>query len=325
MRSAGAVFVASPEQRTLYIHIGAHKAGSTSLQLALAQNTYRLHQQGVRHLSAGRQHLVGPHHFIAAAVRDPQKPSSSALLAKLAAEVRNSHEARLIISAEGLEHLRDAAGLAPLAAIKRDHNLKVVVIYLVREHAAQFNSAYVEVVRHLTCSDTFDRYLRARLAIAANRYRAPIELWSSLADRMIVRTFSSAAVEDLFRTEFGLDAPLPHANESINALSVEAFRRLKLSKRLREQEAGGQLRRDNAALLTAVGLRAAEFDHLYPRFWGFDPEQLHAFHEAATPDAAYLQTAFSIAFEKPDRTRSIVAPPYSEEDRERLDYVLRGL
>lgn len=310
--------------RRLYIHIGAHKAGSTSLQLALSENCYRLRTNGVRYVNTGRQNLIGPHHYYTSAARVYPEKSSVSLFLKLAQEIEEAKESNFVISAEGLESLSKRNALSPFVALKNDQNLELVVVFLVRHHADQLNSAYVQVIRELQYGDSFNEFLRARIGVYNRRYRHCVELWSSIANRMVVMEFSAARVEAFFKSEFDVDLKLGHANRAINPLAIEALRRFR-AKRVRSQSSHVALRQTNQHVIDAICARAAEFDSIYGRFWGFNAEQYSRVAIRCKADAQFLKQSFGVEFQdSANRPQSIIIPPYTEADRKLLEYVLNG-
>lgn len=308
-------------RRTLYIHVGAHKAGSTSLQRGLMSNADKLAGCDALYLATGRPEEA--HHHVAFAAQDHGDERSRALFQNLGREIGQSAARNLFISAEGLEFLTDPGGLAPFAALKREHNLDIVVIFLVRHHGEQINSAYVEVVREFAYNGKFELFARPRLNKASRRYRDAIEFWSQLADRMLVKEFSALGVETMLREEIGLAIELPHANASINPLAVEALRLTIASITDQTRRIDPALRAQNEDLAAQLCARAARFDRFYKKFWGFTPWQYEKLMLRCADDLDYLRERCGIVFTvAANRQRSIVLPPYRRNDEVRLRYVL---
>jgi hypothetical protein len=310
--------------RRLYIHIGAKKAGSTSLQQALAENSYKMRANGVHYVSAGRQRLIGPHYSICTAAAALNEASSKKLFQELTSEIANSKEHTFLISAESFESLTRSEALQPFFEIKRRLGLELSIVYLVRSHAEHMNSTYVQLVRQFDIDTTFEIFVRPRLKRSARRFRRCIEYWSPLADRTIVMEFSVGAVERFIETEFGTKLSLPHVNQSINPLAVEALRLCR--KRLLETEnPESVLRTKHHVVVEAILARAREFDSSYGKFWGFSQPQFDQFKAACQTDRQYLKETFGVELQ-PDRNRerTEILPPYRDSDKQVLDYLRFG-
>ena len=301
---------ASARKRTLYIHIGAHKAGSTSLQLALAENAEKLRAAEACYIAHGR--FADAHHFVYYAALDPAQEKSAAVFGRISAEIEESSARNFFISAEGLETLKAPESLTPFHALKQAHDLEVVVLFLTRHHGEQMNSAYVQAVRELAYSGVFAEFALPRLKRTSRRYRAPIEFWSALADRFIVAQFSPETIQELLQTELGVTLDLPHVNASINALAVEALRLTAAAQMsvVRDRRVG--LRKRNEALIDRICERAAKRDQRYPKFWGFSPWQWDKLTHSCAEDAEFLRARFGVTFAHRDnRERAMVRAPYS--------------
>lgn len=326
----------APSKRTLFIHIGAHKAGSTSLQMALAQNPAKLSAAGAHYLKSGR--FADAHHFVYYAALHPERESSAAVFEGLSSEIAENSARNYILSAEGFEFLSSQASLTPFHTLKRELNLEVVVVFLVRHHAEQVNSAYVQVVRELASGRTFSEFALPRIKRKSLRYRAPIEFWSAVADRHAVMEFSASGLEGLLSRELGVDLLLPHANASINTLAVEALR---LTAAAQSDGKGGvpaeagkrdymndyrsDLRARNATLIDQICERAARHDDLYPKFWGFSPWQWDKLMQNCAEDAEFLRSRFGVALiQRENRERAMVRAPYSLREARHLRDVLGG-
>lgn len=165
---------------TLYLHLGAHKTGSTSLQNFLTDNDQQLLRRGVLYPRAGRYR--SGHHDMARAVGiggkypgDPQRLQQ--MLRELEAEVSaagNIHT--VIVSSEVFEYCPDLSGLAPLA--QRFH-LRAL-LYL-RRQDSYLESAYNQHLRMYDTRYTGDIY-RFALRINLNyrySYRRLASQWEN--------------------------------------------------------------------------------------------------------------------------------------------------
>ena len=97
-------------RKTVYLHIGAGKSASTSIQAFLSANSERLRARGIVHADqsfafrAGRGHPVRYFHE---GLRQPQAPSA-AFLSKTRAAIEAAPSGKILISAESLFHVKCA-------------------------------------------------------------------------------------------------------------------------------------------------------------------------------------------------------------------------
>lgn len=124
--------------RTLYLHIGFHKTGSSSLQLALKQSADRLREQGFEFASLGKKGN-------SSGAIEVQVVDGPALEFRLNARFRRLLSAtggeRVIVSAEHFSFLHRAADIRQVAGACREFFDRIVVIaYLRRQdlHARSF-------------------------------------------------------------------------------------------------------------------------------------------------------------------------------------------
>lgn len=310
--------------KELYIHIGAHKAGSTSLQQSLLDHSFALRGAGVRYLTTGRRSYTGPHYTISTAAQKHGEDSSRKVFKALATEIADADQSKLILSSEAFESLPGAGCLAAFRDLREKLGLKIRVLYIVRRHSEQLCSSYVQVVRELAISETFHSYTLRRMAAYHSRYRRCIALWSGLADRMDVIELAPANIEGYLLAEFGMPIKLSHRNRGLNILAIEALRRYcENYKRKHDVKAVKRVEHDHK--IEAIIARAVEFDDLYPAFWGYTPNLFTALAKNSAADRSYLATSHGIHFEeKNDKPRSIFTESRGEEDRNRLFYILFG-
>jgi hypothetical protein len=92
--------------RTLFIHIGTHKTGTTSIQNFLRYNATRLKECGVFVPQSGTLNANSGHHNIAWELRqDPRYNRRIDGIDDLVAELRTSNERTAVISSEDFEYL----------------------------------------------------------------------------------------------------------------------------------------------------------------------------------------------------------------------------
>lgn len=94
------------QRRTIWIHIGIHKTGTTSIQTALARNRDLLRAHGVYVPKAGTIDRLSGHHAIAWAARgDPRYRAELGDIHDLCRELSVIEEPVALISSEALEYL----------------------------------------------------------------------------------------------------------------------------------------------------------------------------------------------------------------------------
>lgn len=83
--------------KTVVIHVGTHKTGTTALQLFFSRNSDRLREHDIHYVSAGRGgwHLEA-HHALAVALREGQ----SRVPAQVVKEVKSSTCSKILLSSE---------------------------------------------------------------------------------------------------------------------------------------------------------------------------------------------------------------------------------
>jgi hypothetical protein len=93
-------------RRTLFVHIGTHKTGTTSIQNFLRCHSTRLKECGVFVPTAGTLNLTSGHHNIAWEIRkDPRYNPRIDGIAELVEELKTSNESTAVISSEDFEYL----------------------------------------------------------------------------------------------------------------------------------------------------------------------------------------------------------------------------
>jgi hypothetical protein len=182
--------------KTVYLHIGAHKTGSTSLQHALGRNEDRLSEHGFLFPKASRIHfahrrivfaLRGKGHHAVGDAPDPGQEMDAIL-----AEIEASGASKVVLSCEGLfgldrksvRFLRDRLGKFDpkiVVYIRRQDNL-LLSLYnqWVKTARNQFYISFEDVLRDPR------RYV--------DDYRRYLDRWSSAfgRDNVLVRCYEQA-------------------------------------------------------------------------------------------------------------------------------------
>jgi len=132
-------------KRSLYIHIGTHKTGSTAIQSFLTLNKNIMQEFGVLYPNKSENHYL-----ITKELREKEKPflDKETQLYKIFSEIREKKSNKYIISSEGfcesdkilIPRLKDA-----LKFFAIDFETKIIV-YL-RPQVSWFESSYQQIVK----------------------------------------------------------------------------------------------------------------------------------------------------------------------------------
>jgi len=226
--------------KTLILHIGDYKSGSTSLQMALAQNRITLagrslcYPTGLNH-NALNPMLTG----LEKPAAHPQRQKAEAYFETLTAEIKTADADITILSAETLEG-RDPAVLqaminrffAPLAQDIR-------VVAYVRPHAGRILSSYVERIKvgaPQTLAQTLETFANQRMQQGGFVYHPRFSaLRAQFGDRFLLRPairsqlHQGDVVADFFHYCFpDLDAQIQGDIQANASLCLEDLMRLKV-------------------------------------------------------------------------------------------------
>lgn len=204
----------APVSRTICIHIGTHKTGTTSIQAFLATNRDRLRLEGIYVPQAGMTDPLSGHHNLAWQLRrdlryDPARGTLDDLLAELGAVA----ERRAVISSEDFEYcVQYPEQLSGLERMLRAAGWEPWYLVLFRDQRSYAASLHAELLRHgLTAS--FPRFVaeivgRAKFVMKGDwcfyfDYAAFLERWRLATSGTIrVRSFVSAAADGLLIEDF---------------------------------------------------------------------------------------------------------------------------
>jgi cytidylate kinase len=172
-------------QKTIYIHVGMSKTGTTSIQQMLAKNEDLLSQSGILFPKSARKNGIG-HHSLAAYIKQG-KDEDHAL--KLQAEVSNSKHKKVVVSSELFERMSEGKWRA-LGQFFSPYRVKII-IYLRRQDDAII-SMYNELVKKHALDLTFADYLKNSPRIDLLDYRKTLGVISTVFGRenMSVGIFS---------------------------------------------------------------------------------------------------------------------------------------
>jgi hypothetical protein len=136
--------------RSCVLHIGTHKTGTTSIQMALAGHPEVLEKAGYIYPLAGRPYGLAAHHDLALCLRDSRRSNEKErLVAALLAEVRETPYDVILSSEEFIHALYHSpeAFVGFVTAITATCPLVTLVIY-VRRQADFLMSNYIERLKY---------------------------------------------------------------------------------------------------------------------------------------------------------------------------------
>lgn len=137
--------------RLLYIHIGTHKTGTTSIQWYLSRHVRKLRGYGFHVPKAGRltRDLAGHHNVAWTALGDVRADPRRGALDALLAELEAARALKAIISSEDLEFLADRPDvLRGFEARIRAAGWTPIYLVFLRSPGAYMLSVFQELLKH---------------------------------------------------------------------------------------------------------------------------------------------------------------------------------
>jgi hypothetical protein len=223
-------------RRTLFLHIGAHRTATTSIQRFLRANTAALAARGILNPDGEARH----HRLSAWMLAGEAEAAAAALTAAAdqAARAARRPVDRIVLSDEDLCARTDLARLRPLARV-----FDLRVIYVIRRQDLWLESWYRQNVKWQWNPDlahlTFAEFLARRRSFFWIDYEATVARLERLfgAGAVELMVFEAAEMPEgpvaAFARALGLDdldglALGQHANGSLSALTTEFMRHLPL-------------------------------------------------------------------------------------------------
>lgn len=135
-------------RKTVFLHIGTHKTGTTSIQHFLAQNDYELRRERILFPSAGR--YVHGHHHIAWELRsDDRLNGRTGHVQRLLDELRETDLETVVVSSEDFEYLSQYPEiLKTFTASLRKIGFEPVFVVFFRERWAYLASLATALANH---------------------------------------------------------------------------------------------------------------------------------------------------------------------------------
>ncbi|MBM9606271.1 hypothetical protein [Desulfopila inferna] len=150
-------------QKTIYLHIGYFKTGSTSIQFLLSQNYKRLLKKGVLYPKTGRRGYKGQHHSaipllmcVKAGLHCPPwfknsfslKADPEVLIKKLVSEIDSFAGDTVVLSSEEFVRLGVAEGQAHLSRLRKYlDKYEIKIVCYIRRQDDYIESMYNEIVK----------------------------------------------------------------------------------------------------------------------------------------------------------------------------------
>jgi hypothetical protein len=170
-------------RRTMFIHIGLHKTGTTSIQQCLTESSYQLHQVGMLYPISGRHPLAVTQHALLAKAFDPTTPfegtfaltgpiDAEIVLAALLHEIELSGLDTIIISSEELLRLT-AEQVAEVGKAFNDYD--IYPIAFIRNFPVMFDSLYSTLMQY-----TKHTFVPSDDLIGTDLY-ASFQAWSTIS------------------------------------------------------------------------------------------------------------------------------------------------
>ena len=191
-------------QRTLHLHAGPHKTGSTYLQARLQRNRRSLERLGLRYPLPWGEHS---HRHLARQLR----ADGLGALEKLLQQQRRWSGDVLLSAEHFVPLLAQADSLEALQRCCESKGFALHVISVVRPQHALLNSFYAHVLGRLYATPSFTAYVRAQLA--CRRLRGPARRrWIHLAPLSLdlERRFECLLVQPGLRSSFLPFVPRRH-------------------------------------------------------------------------------------------------------------------
>jgi len=219
-------------EKTIYLHIGGRKTGTTAIQLFLSSNRAQLKKKGYLYPGYPRQE----HHDITREIlfHSLSKTSVSQVLKKYREEIRRSPCNNVILSAEGLEGLFQKVSLLEEFLLQ---DSAVRIIFYVRRQDERIESNYNQMVKGamIRTHETFSQYYGSGNLPLLDYYNVLLPWRDAFGkENILVRCYEKEQIPNGiirdFLTTVGLELdksfiiPQTWANPSLNWDLIEIIR-----------------------------------------------------------------------------------------------------
>ncbi len=229
-----------PVHKTLIFHIGDHKTGSTSIQLAFAKQLVTLPGKTVMYPAKLAMNAWGPHCLDYVQAAEPERRAAAkAKLDNLAARIAREDVDFVLISAEFFERVPAQILRQVVDEIFAPVVDEVRIIAYVRPHAARLTSSYAERIKVGTRDAVtlgLQDFVARRKETGEFQYLSRFTAWAeqfpdtfTLRPMVKDRLHNASVVEDFLHHAFGgLPYELEPDTEANESLCLEDLMRLKL-------------------------------------------------------------------------------------------------
>jgi hypothetical protein len=253
--------------KSLILHIGIPKTGSSALQVFCAQNRKALLAQSLDYFELGEFALgargkisSGNGAHLARSFLKPQgagyKPDREQQLAALDRHITASSCETGLLSSEIFIFAEDAA-LAKFSEWLAVRGVSLRFFYFIREQVQFLTSSYIQQVKRHACTEPSEDYiLRVYEKIPHIKYSRLFERLAKIAspDRILCRSYHDTrglehGVSDVFLSHFGLDSQgMKFAESSVNvSLDLTEIKIMLALNRLKPRMVFSDLLVENAA------------------------------------------------------------------------------
>ena len=160
--------------KTLYLHIGTHKTGSTSIQEWCSTNVERLLRDGIYYPDFF-EHEKGNHSPMAWAFSGDPRAQSFGTLNDLDANLKRVTCESILCSGEEFEFLNDGE-VQDVASFFDSYNVKVLLF--LRPQSELLRAEYVEWLKQGLTSDQFSTYWRLQMTMERYAYDTLYDRWA---------------------------------------------------------------------------------------------------------------------------------------------------
>ncbi len=206
--------------RTLHVHLGTHKTGSTSIQLELRGAVERLAASGIRLPSAGWEPGQGHHHLAWEIWGDRRFEPVKGGFATLDEEFRRDGDDAVVSCESFTARPRDPRIFEALTAVADSNQMTMRALAYVRPQWHYLDSLYVQQVKMGYHAQTFETFLEAQIDNPRFDFVAVLSPWWTLGTDLSVRPFEKEVAGDVVADFFewlGVASPAPERSERTNA------------------------------------------------------------------------------------------------------------
>jgi hypothetical protein len=212
--------------KTVYVHIGMSKTGSTAIQKNLKNNYEILKKNGILYPINAR--LNGDNHnTLEKFIKYNNFPEQAKLFLE---EINNASESKILISSELFERMNENKWIT-LKNFLKPHTIKII-IYL-RPQDEAIISMYNELVKKHACSISFSQYLKETPRLDLLNYQSLLLPLEKIFGRenLIVKSYTNNNhIEDFYKTieYIPKDITITHntSNSSLSPITIAVMQKI---------------------------------------------------------------------------------------------------